>query len=183
VGDLEDQWLNTGPKLGDVLEKLRETRRLPEQADFRNYKQGWLDMFTRLIDPHEDMLYLPDGTALRMLIMPHPAGGLMMTFEDVTSNLELESSYNTLIAVQRETLDNLAVSSFDKKQIDGMKEKLISHGIERNVQEGRVQLSNNSLLEYNTMPLPDGGVLMSLTAYKLKMLYVKKMPLLKRQSV
>ena len=31
-----------------------------------------------------------------------------MTFEDVTSNLELESSYNTLIAVQRETLDNLA---------------------------------------------------------------------------
>jgi len=202
--DLEDQWLNTGPKLGDVLEKLRETRRLPEQADFRNYKQGWLDMFTRLIDPHDDMLYLPDGTALRMLIMPHPAGGLMMTFEDVTSNLELESSYNTLIAVQRETLDNLAegvavfgsdgrlklynpsyaelwhlnpedmdgnphitrlaermMSSFDKKQTDGMKEKLISHGIERSVQEGRVQLSNNSLLEYNTMPLPDGGVLVS----------------------
>ena len=202
--DLEDQWLNTGPKLGDVLEKLRETRRLPEQADFRNYKQGWLDMFTRLIDPHEDMLYLPDGTALRMLIMPHPAGGLMLTFEDVTSNLELESSYNTLIAVQRETLDNLAegvavfgsdgrlklynpsyaelwhlnpedmdgnphitklaermMSSFDKKQIDGMKEKLVSHGIERNVQEGRVQLSNNNLLEYNTMPLPDGGVLVS----------------------
>ena len=36
-------------------------------------------------------------------------GGLMMmTFEDVTSRLELESSYNTLIAVQKETLDNLA---------------------------------------------------------------------------
>lgn len=30
-----------------------------------------------------------------------------MTFEDVTSGLELESSYNTLMAVQRETLDNL----------------------------------------------------------------------------
>ena len=30
-----------------------------------------------------------------------------MTFEDVTSRLELESSYNTLIAVQKETLDNL----------------------------------------------------------------------------
>jgi len=43
-----------------------------------------------------------------MLVVPHPMGGLMMTFEDVTSRLALESSYNTLMAVQRETLENLA---------------------------------------------------------------------------
>lgn len=104
---LEDGWLNTKPKLGEVMEKLREERRLPEQADFRRFKQSWLDMFTSLIDPFEDMLYLPDGSALRMLVVVQSAGGLMMTFEDVTSRLELESSYNTLIAVQKETLDNL----------------------------------------------------------------------------
>jgi nitrogen-specific signal transduction histidine kinase len=105
---LDDPWLSSHPKLGDILERLRETRRLPEQADFRRYKQGWLDMFTSLISAHEDMLHLPDGTALRMIVMPRPMGGVMMTFEDVTSRLELESSYNTLIAVQKETLDNLA---------------------------------------------------------------------------
>lgn len=105
---LEDQWLNTKPKLGEIMERLRETRRLPEQADFKRYKQTWLDMFTGLIGAHEDMLYLPDGSALRMLVVPHPMGGLMMTFEDVSSRLELESSYNTLIAVQKESLDNLA---------------------------------------------------------------------------
>ncbi len=105
---LEEGWLNTNPKLGDILEKLRGDRRLPEQADFPKYKQGWMDMFTKLIDPHEDMMYLPDGSALRLLVIPHPMGGLMMTFEDVTSRLALESSYNTLIAVQKETLDNLA---------------------------------------------------------------------------
>lgn len=104
---LEDGWLNTKPKLGEVMEKLREERRLPEQADFPRFKQSWLDMFTGLIDPYEDMLYLPDGSALRMLVVAQSAGGLMMTFEDVTSRLELESSYNTLIAVQKETLDNL----------------------------------------------------------------------------
>ncbi len=32
---LEEGWLNTKPKLGDILEKLREMRRLPEQADFK----------------------------------------------------------------------------------------------------------------------------------------------------
>lgn len=104
---LEDGWLNTKPKLGEVMEKLREERRLPEQADFPRFKQSWLDMFTGLIDPVEDMLYLPNGSALRMLVVAQSAGGLMMTFEDVTSRLELESSYNTLIAVQKETLDNL----------------------------------------------------------------------------
>lgn len=104
---LEDQWLNTKPKLGEILERLRETRRLPEQADFKRYKQGWLDLFTATADAHEDMMYLPDGSVIRSLFMPHPLGGLLMTFEDVTSGLELESSYNTLMAVQRETLDNL----------------------------------------------------------------------------
>lgn len=105
---LDDVYLNAGPKLGDVMEKLRELRRLPEQADFRSFKKNWLDMFTGLLHPNEDMLYLPNGSSVRMLVVPHPMGGLMMTFEDVTSRLALESSYNTLMAVQRETLDTLA---------------------------------------------------------------------------
>ena len=62
---LEDNYLNGKPKLGDIMEKLREERRLPEQADFRKYKAGWLAMFTSLLQPHEEMLYLPDGRALR----------------------------------------------------------------------------------------------------------------------
>ena len=104
---LEEKWLNARPRLGELLDKLREQRRLPEQADFRNFKRGWLEMFTSLIQPHEDMLHLPDGMAIRLLVVPHPLGGLFMIFEDVTSRLELESSVNTLLAVQRETLDNL----------------------------------------------------------------------------
>lgn len=105
---LEEQWLNGCPKIGEVMEKLREMRKLPEQADFRAYKKSWIDMLTSLINPQEDMLHLPDGTALHIMFAPHPLGGLMITFDDVTSRLELESSYNTLIAVQKETLDNLA---------------------------------------------------------------------------
>jgi signal transduction histidine kinase len=53
-------------------------------------------------------MHLPDGTSLRILVSPHPMGGLIFVHEDVTDKLALESSYNTLIAVQRETLDNLA---------------------------------------------------------------------------
>jgi len=201
---LDDNWLNTHPKLGDILEKLRENRRLPEQADFRKYKQGWLDLFTRLIESHEDMLYLPDGSALRMIVTPHPLGGLMMTFEDVTSRLELESSYNTLIAVQKETLDNLAEAVvvyggdgrvrlwnpaflklwglhpedmepaphiaalverksgyFSPDLWRGVRNTLLSMGLEREEMNGRLARSDGVYLLYATVPLPDGGVMVS----------------------
>lgn len=203
---LEDGWLNTRPKLGEVMEKLRETRRLPEQADFRSFKKSWIDMFTGLIDPHEDMLHLPDGSALRMLVVPHKLGGLMMTFEDVTSRLELESSYNTLVAVQRETLDNLAEAVavfggdgrlklsnpsfarlwslnpeelggephitktvekmkkfFDESQWSQIRERLIGIGLERVMHEGRLERADQSLINFSTVPLPDGGVLVTFT--------------------
>ena len=42
-----------------------------------------------------------------MVVTPHPFGGVLLTYEDVTDRLTLERSYNTLIEVQRETLDNL----------------------------------------------------------------------------
>jgi signal transduction histidine kinase len=201
---LEDQWLNTRPKLGEIMEKLRETRRLPEQADFRRFKSSWLAMFTGLIDPYEDMLYLPDGTALRMLVVPHSMGGLMMTFEDVTSRLELESSYNTLIAVQKETLDNLgeAVAAYggdgrlklwnpafarlwdlNPEDLEGephitkivekkkkffakdswtqRRDELIAKGLDRLMHDGRLSRDDESLVDYTTVPLPDGGVLIT----------------------
>ncbi|MFL2769742.1 MAG: PAS-domain containing protein [Rhodospirillaceae bacterium] len=105
--DLEDIWLRSGPSYGDILESLREGRRLPEVADFPAFKETELDRFHSLIDPLEDVLHLPDGGTLRRVIAPHPMGGLLTTYEDVTDTLAMERSYNTLIAVQRETIDNL----------------------------------------------------------------------------
>ena len=105
---LDGQWLNKRPKITEILDKLREGRKLPEQANFQQYKQDWLEHFTQLIDPHEEILYLPDGTMMRMILVPRPRGGLLTTFEDVTRKFELETSYNTLVAVQQETLNNLA---------------------------------------------------------------------------
>lgn len=200
----DEQYLNTGPKLGDLMEKMRENRRLPEQADFRKFKQGWLNMFTALIGPHEDMLYLPNGNALRMLVVPHPMGGVMMTFEDVTSRLELESSYNTLVAVQKETLDNLTEGvvvfggdgrlrlwnpSFstlwslhpedmkDGPHINRLIEKLkprftpeswpaardilLRQGLDRSTSAGTMTCIDGSLIAWSTVPLPDGGVLIT----------------------
>ncbi|PZP55617.1 MAG: histidine kinase [Micavibrio aeruginosavorus] len=105
---LDEQWLNSQPRMSEIIDRLRETRMVPEQADFRIYKQSLVDTFSKMISPSEEMHYLPNGMTLRMMVFPRPAGGVMIMWEDVTSHLELESSYNTLVAVQKETLDNLA---------------------------------------------------------------------------
>ncbi len=104
---LEEDWLAAEPTLEELLERLRERRRLPEYADFRAFKRQQLAMFTSLLQPQEELLHLPDERTLRLVVSPHPFGGLTFVYEDVTDKLALERSYNTLIEVQRETLDNL----------------------------------------------------------------------------
>ena len=104
---LEEDWLLTEPTLDEILERLRERRRIPEHADFRAFKRQQAGMFTSLISPQEELLHLPDDRTLRLVISPHPFGGLTFVYEDVTDKLALERSYNTMIEVQRETLDNL----------------------------------------------------------------------------
>ncbi|MGH6912121.1 MAG: PAS-domain containing protein, partial [Geminicoccales bacterium] len=106
--ELEEGWLHSEPHFEEVLEALRERRQLPETADFPAWKRSRLKHFTSLIEPIEEQLHLPDGRTLRSVISPHPLGGLLYTFEDVTDRLALERSYDTLIQVQRETLNNLA---------------------------------------------------------------------------
>jgi len=82
-------------------------RKLPEQAELQAFKQQQQKLFTTLIEPEEEFFYLPDGKTLRVIAIPHALGGILFAYEDVTDRLALERSYNTLIAVQRETLDNL----------------------------------------------------------------------------
>jgi len=104
---IEEDWLTGEPSLDELLERLRERRRVPEYADFRAFKRQQLDMFTSLIEPLSELMHLPDDRTLSVAVSPHPLGGLIFVYEDVTDRLALERSYNTLIEVERETLDNL----------------------------------------------------------------------------
>lgn len=105
--DADTGWLDTEPTLGEELEILRERRMVTEEVDFRAFKAEQINLFTSLITPTETLIHLPDDKTLFKRISPHPFGGLMFTYEDVTDRLSLERQYNTLIEVQRRTLDNL----------------------------------------------------------------------------
>ncbi len=105
--ELDEDFLQSQPHLGDVLEALRERRRFPEFPNFPAYKREVLQKYATLIAQEEELVHLPDGSTLRMVVTPHPFGGILLSYEDVTDRLALERSYNTLTEVQRETIDNL----------------------------------------------------------------------------
>jgi len=55
----------------------------------------------------EDWWHLPDGHMLHVVAEKRPEGGVTYLYSDETERLSLESRYNALINVQRETLDSL----------------------------------------------------------------------------
>ncbi|MAA99254.1 MAG: two-component sensor histidine kinase [Stappia sp.] len=202
--DLDTGFLEQMPSDGALLDALRAARKLPEQADYRGWRNKLLESYTSL-EPREFWWHLPDGRTLRVIANPHPQGGVTYIYENVTERLDLESRYNSLIRVQGETLDNLseAVAVFgsdgrlrlwnpafemiwdladdrlgDSPHItrivnaDGLEpdeattwQRLVtavtSLADNREPVYGRLERDSGEVIDYATVPLPDGGTLIT----------------------
>jgi signal transduction histidine kinase len=104
--NLDSKWLDTRPTHGEILDRLREERKLPEQANYRTWKKEQLASYERT-DAEEELWHLPDGRSLRVVSEQPRSGEVSVLYEDVSEKIQLESRYNELIGVQRETIDNL----------------------------------------------------------------------------
>jgi len=104
--DLNPGLLDQTPTDTAVLDTLRSARKLPEEQDFRQWKQQLYEAY-RAIEPKEHMWHLPDGRTLRVVTTPNPEGGVTYLYDDVTERLDMHRRYDALIKVQSETLDYL----------------------------------------------------------------------------
>lgn len=93
--------------LTELLEDLRARRMLPEVVDFPAFKAERAADFQSLLEAREEFVFLPDGRTLKETAAPHPQGGLIYIYDDVSDRMALERSYRTLDRVQRQTLDAL----------------------------------------------------------------------------
>jgi signal transduction histidine kinase len=103
---LEQAFLDSHPTDGEVLDRLRSSRKLPEQADFRVWKADFLSSY-HAVEPRETWWHLPDRRTLRVVMNPNPKGGVTYLFDDVSERVHLESQVTALTRVQSETLDTL----------------------------------------------------------------------------
>lgn len=106
---LETKFLDDKPSDGDILDRLHDARKLPEQPNYRAWKEKLHSLYiTPSLEPLEEQWYLPDQSSFRMVQIPHKEGGVTYVFEDLTQKLELEMRYSALNRIQRETLENLS---------------------------------------------------------------------------
>ncbi len=105
---LEPAWLADQPSHSEVLDRLRQRRRLPETADYGKWKAAELGRYEQLAAGPDEMWSVPEGRTLKVVRQPHPMGGMLLLFSDITDELKLKSQYNALIQVQQATLDKLS---------------------------------------------------------------------------
>jgi signal transduction histidine kinase len=105
--EIDVDFLDQRPTDSAILDHLRLANKLPEQQDFRQWRNQLHEAY-RAIETKQHEWHLPDGRTLRVVTTPSPEGGATYLFDDVTERLDLERRFDSLIRVQGETLDNLA---------------------------------------------------------------------------
>ena len=103
---LDPVWLATKPSDATVLDRLREQGKLPPVVNYRDWKASVLACY-QTGAALEDGWHLTDGRILHVMAEQRPDGGVTYLFADQTERIALESRYNALIDVQRETLNGL----------------------------------------------------------------------------
>ena len=124
---LDPDWLDTRPSMSDLLMRLRELRRLPEVANFADFRNEELGRFEWLESVSGDELHLPDGRTLKRRFAPLNDGGMVIACDDVSDRLDMQRSLKSAGQVHRTTLEN-------------MREGIAVFGA-----DGRLQLTNPQL--------------------------------------
>jgi PAS domain-containing protein len=102
---LDEAWLDTHPALEDIFDRLRETRRLPEQRDFQGWKREHMAMFEDDGAAIDEAWHTPGGINVRVKAFPHLLGGVVYLFEDISEALRLSTRLQMLAQTQRALLD------------------------------------------------------------------------------
>ncbi len=205
--DLDPEWLRARPNERAILDKLRTSGQLPPEPDYRRWRAEHLKSYS-LAGPRETMWALPNSQVLNVIAAPAPQHrGVIYVYENQTEKLALESKYNALIQVQRETLnalseavavfgtdgrlklhnaqlsglwklsmselganphiDTIAEACASSLRVDGfriwtdLKRAIIDLGPDRHDESGRIRRSDDKLIDFAIVRLPDGQSLMT----------------------
>ncbi len=103
------EFLSSRPSIDAMLDRLRETRVLPEPKNYAD----WREQFTALEAKAKEGTYcevwnLPDGQTYRITGRPHPDGAFALLFEDISAEVSLTRRFRSDIETGQAVLDTLA---------------------------------------------------------------------------
>ncbi|MBP6688451.1 MAG: PAS-domain containing protein [Hyphomonadaceae bacterium] len=104
---LDPAFLQDRPSHAAWLDYLKEKRKLPAHANYAEWRARELALYQEHEELPEDFWVLPDSRMLRIARQPHPGGGMLVIFSDITNEVALKSSYDALLQTQKAALDKL----------------------------------------------------------------------------
>ncbi len=101
-------FLTARPTLFDFLDKLRETRMIPEPKDYRSWRQQMNNLeMAAATGRHVETWSLPGGQTHRVTGRPHPDGAVAFVFEDITSEISLMRKFRAELNLGALVLDGI----------------------------------------------------------------------------
>lgn len=104
---LDAAYLDTAPDHLDILDKLRANRLLPEQRDYKSWRDEIFAPYHNLNGCYEAIWQTPQQKTIKCTVSSYANGGVVCLQEDVTDYLALEHSHSVLTDNLRNTLNAL----------------------------------------------------------------------------
>lgn len=105
---LPAEFLISRPSLPGFFDKLREARMIPEQKDYKSWRQLMSDLVMAAESgSYEQTWTLPTGQTYRVTGRPHPDGAVALLFEDISAEITVARRFRTEIETGQAVLDAL----------------------------------------------------------------------------
>lgn len=105
---LGPEFLITRPTLYAFLDRLRETRMIPEPKDYRSWRLQMTELEQAAASGfHAETWSLPGGQTYRVTGRPHPDGAVAFLFEDISAETSLTRRFRGEIEMGQAVLDQI----------------------------------------------------------------------------
>ncbi|NNL17586.1 MAG: diguanylate cyclase [Boseongicola sp.] len=101
-------FLSSRPSLVEVLDKLRETRAIPEPRDYHAWRKSIADLESAAQDGNYcETWSLAGNLTYRVTGRPHHDGAIAFLFEDISAEMSLTRQFRQEIELSQALLDNM----------------------------------------------------------------------------
>ena len=103
---LGPDFLSARPTLYAFLDRLRETRMMPEPKDYRSWRLQMSELEKAAAAGfHAETWSLPSGQTYRVTGRPHPDGAVAFLFEDISAEMSLTRCFRAELEQSQEIID------------------------------------------------------------------------------
>jgi PAS domain-containing protein len=109
-------FLSMRPALAAFLDRLRDTKMMPEPKDYKSWRQEISELESAAsVGTYEEIWSLHGGVTYRVTGRPHPDGAIAFLFENISAEMSLTRRFRAEIETNQSVFDSLteAISVFE----------------------------------------------------------------------